>query len=460
MRHLRIHGLLIAAVVCGSSLVGTEAFAQSRNPRTGPNSSFGVPNAGLSQPNLIFSTTFGVGIGSGGINPIGNPVFPGMVSSDALEVIDAHNWARQQTLLCLMYLRANKEAIMAGNDPLYNSVFGSYYDRNNPFASTYTIDESHYNQVVSTFSTMRFLMEQPTNYNYGTSGATTYGSVFGYDRGLRQWGYSTSASRDHYDDIFRANNAAPAFPPRRWDNDNAPFRGNGANDTLPQRFANRVDRPFFFEKLDIYGNEDDANTQNLGNIFFYNPSSTDFFRTIGERKTIDPTTGQLVADEYQNGDVEFSIDRFGRITVDFNFVGIDGPGFNRYNSNVGFNSFDFDGDGIPDTDANGNPILFTDTRPASAFSEPSFRQFQMIMMSFSEFTTTLGDPRGGAFVGVSGLLRVLDPTGRASIFGESLEARNFAIFADVLNSRGIIDPRVFPPAGKNGQSFNPAIPSS
>jgi hypothetical protein len=68
--------------------------------------------------------------------------------------------------------------------------------------------------------------------------------------------------------------------------------------------------------------------------------------------------------------------------------------------------------------------------------------------------------RGGAFVGLSGVLRVLDPTGRTSLFGEALESRNLAAFSDLLNARGIVDPRVFPPAGKNGQSFNPAIPSS
>ncbi len=455
MRHLRIHGLLMAAVACGAALFGTDAFAQSNNPRTGPNPSFGVPNAGLSRPNLSFST------GIGGLNPVGNPVFPDLISGDALEVVDAHNWARQQTLLCLMYLRANKEAILAGTDPLYNSVFGGYYDRSNPFANTYTIDESHYNQVVSTFSTMRFLMEQPTQYNYGTAGATNYGTVFGYDRGLRQWGYSTSASRDHYDDIFRANNAAPAFPPRRWDADNAPFRGSGANDTLAQRIANGVDRPFFFEKLDIYGNADDANTQNLGNIFFYNPNSSDFFRTIGERKTLDPTTGMLLANPYANGDLEFNVDRFGRIQVDFNVATIGLTDFNHFNSGEGFIGLDLDGDGFADLDANGNPLFVAfDSRPANAFNEPSFRQFQMIMMSFSEFTTTLGDPRGGAFVGISGILNVLDPTGKASLFGNSLEAKNFALFSEILNAAGIVDPRVFPPAGKNGKSFNPAIPSS
>jgi hypothetical protein len=451
---LRIHGLLIAAMACGAALVGTDALAQGRNPRSGPNPAFGVPSAGLSAAQLTFST------GAGGLNPIGNPVFPDLISGDSLEIVDAHNWARQQTLLCLMYLRANREAILAGTDPLYNSTFGAYYDRTNQFVGTYTIDESHYNQVVSTFSTMRFLLEQPTFYDYGTSNATGFGTVFGYDRGLRQWGYSTSASRDHYDDIFLTNNQAPAFPPRRWDNDDAPFRFNGQNDTLPQRIANSVDRPFFFEKLDIYGNADDPNTQNLGGIFFYNPNSTDRQRTLGERQTIDPTTGQLLDSPYANGDLEFNVDRFGRIFADFNFVGIDGETFSRYNSGEAFLVSDLDGDGFPDLDANGNPILVFNTEPASSFAPPSLRQFQMIMMSFSEFTTVLGDSRGGAFVGLSGVLRVLDPTGRASLFGEALESRNFAAFSDLLNARGIVDPRVFPPAGKNGQSFNPAIPSS
>ena len=112
MRFPRLHSLMLAATVCGGAMFGGEAVAQSRNPRTGPDPLYNVPNAGLSPSMLNYS------VGLGGVNSVGNPVFPEMLTSDALEVKDAHAWARQQTLLCLMYLRANKEEILAGNDEM------------------------------------------------------------------------------------------------------------------------------------------------------------------------------------------------------------------------------------------------------------------------------------------------------------------------------------------------------
>lgn len=449
--------------------------ADAQNIRTGPDAAYGVPQLSLSRPNLTFTT------GIGGLNPVGNPVFPDLRSQDAQEVYDAHNWARQETLLCLMYLRARKNEILAGQDEFYNSLFGRFYDRSNPFSGTYTIDESHYNQVLNTFNTIRFLLESPTSYGYGTGGQTSYGTIFGYDRGLRQWGYSTSSSRDHLDDIIQAYTvntgatSAPVFPPRRWDADNTPWRQSANTDSIAQRIANLVDRAFFTEKLDIYGSADNANavanggssSQFLGNVFFYNPDSTDFFRRLGERRSLG-LDGELSGIDWENGDLEFNVDRTGRILVDYNLGGINGALFGdgtagRFNSNQPFNMNDIDGDGVLDYDpfANTRPYIDFVRYPTSAFNSPQLRQFQMIMMSTAEFTTTIGDRRGGAFAGVLGLLRVLDPTGRASmLYGGSVDAKQYALFSEVLNRAGITDPRRFPPAGKNVRAFNPAIPSS
>lgn len=447
--------------------------AQSRNPRTGPNPAYNVPQLSLSRPSLTFST------GIGGLSPITNPVFPDLLSEDALEVLDAHNWARQQTLLCLMYLRARKAEILAGRDEFYNQAFGRYYDRNNQFYGSYTVDETHFNQVLNTFSTMRSLLEGNCFYSYGAGGQTGYGSIFGYDRGLRQWGYSTSSSRDHLDDIIRVyaangNTTAPVFPPRRWDADDSLERVDAATDTFAQRNANRVDRAFFNEKLDIYGSANIADAQALGNsasqflgnLFFYNPGSSDPDRVRGERTTLD-AFGNLVNDPFQNGELEFSFTQTGRLYQDYNLGSLgsallfDGTA-GRFNSNEPFDMFDIDGDGVLDLDGTSNLPLLDFTRyPAGAFNAPRFRQFQMIMMSFAEFTTVLGDRRGGAFVGASGALRLLDPSGRAlTVFGGSLEARSYAMFTEMLNGFGVTDPRRFPPAGKNVRAFNPAIPSS
>lgn len=463
-------GCLAVAIAALSSSVSE---AQSRNSRTGPNPLYNVPQLSLSRPRLTFST------GIGGLSPITNPVYPDLLSEDALEVLDAHNWARQQTLLCLMYLKARKAAILAGQDEFYNQAFGRFYDRSNPFANSYTIDEAHYNQVMNTFSTMQRLLEGDCFYSYGSGGQTGYGSIFGYDRGLRQWGYSTSSSRDHMDDIIQAYNAqgnapAPVFPPRRWDADDSLERVDVAADTFAQRIANRVDRAFFNEKMDIYGSANIADSQALGNsasqflgnLFFYNPDSSDPDRVRGERKTLD-AFGNLVGDPFQNGDIEFSFTQTGRIYQDYNLGSLasallfDGTA-GRFNSNQPFQMFDLDGDGVLDLDGSSTrPLLDFVRYPAGAFNSPRFRQFQMIMMSFAEFTTVLGDRRGGAFVGASGALRLLDPSGRAMmVFGGSLEARSYALFTEFLNGFGVTDPRRFPPAGKNVRAFNPAIPSS
>jgi hypothetical protein len=454
-------------------LTSPTAEAQSRNVRTGPNSNYNVPQLTLSRPTLTFST------GIGGLSPITNPVFPDLLSEDALEVLDAHNWARQQTLLCLMYLRARKTEILAGQDAFYNQAFGRFYDRSNPFAGSYTVDESHFNQVLNTFSTMRNLLEGPCFYSYGAAGQTGYGSIFGYDRGLRQWGYSTSSSRDHLDDIIRAyaangNTTAPVFPPRRWDADDALERVDAPTDSFAQSIANRVDRAFFNEKLDIYGAANIADTQALGNsasqflgnLFFYNPNSSDPDRVRGERVTLD-AQGNVVGDPFQNGDIEFSFTQTGRLYQDYNLgslgtaLGFDGSA-GRFNSNQPFTMADIDGDGVLDIEGTTNLPLLSFTRyPSSAFNAPRMRQFQMIMMSFAEFTTVLGDRRGGAFAGASGALRLLDPSGRAlSVFGGSLDARSYALFTEMINGFGVTDPRRFPPAGKNVRAFNPAIPSS
>jgi hypothetical protein len=488
---MRLSNKVAAGFCAVMTLLATLADVQaqvrpSRNSRTGPAAGLNVPKLSLSTPTLTF------GGGFTGLNPLNNSVYPDLNSEDADQVAEAHNWARQQTLLCLMYLRANKEAILSGNDPMYNSVFGQYYDRTNPHFGTYVLDESHYNQVLNTFTTMQNLLESPTFYNFGSGGNTTYGSVFGYDRGLRQWGYSTSSSRDNLDGIVtpytdsvtfadgsvaaNVNPGAAVFPPLRWDADDSAFRLDATGDSLSQRIANNVDRAFFNEKLDIYGSADNADRVSLndlpsqqfvGNLFFYDPDTTDFYRRMGERRSVD-AAGNLIENPYQNGEIEFTVDRFGRILIN-DTLGGRFSGFQlqqsagRFNSNEDFQLFDDDGDGLLDMDPANDalPLATFDRYPNNAFSAPQFRQFQMLMMSFAEFTTVLGDSRGGAFVGISGILSVLDPSGRAgAVYGGSLDARAYAMFSDFLNGAGITDPRRFPPSGKNVQAFTPAIPSS
>ena len=428
------------------------------------------------------------------LNPLANPVYPDMITQDGFWTQTAHNWARQETLLALAYLRANKEQIMAGNDPIYNAVFGAYYDKTNPFYSTYTADKSHFNQVLSTYSTMHNFLEQPTTYSNGAPANTSFGTAFGYDHGLRHWGYSTSTSRQNFDTIYgtansqwglTGNPAITFYDPNRpitvagllrWDQDNNIQTSDATSDTTAMRFANRTFLPFYYEKMDIVGTPDSPNTQYLGNLFFYDPSSSDFSRTLGERRTDGDPLGN--GNQFYNGDLEFVLDStqifIGGVNYTqllagsdlYNIEGFDPESYNRFNSGMPFFTFPFGPNGYATETAPYDPAVYNPFQlgfnryDSRAFSAPQMRAYQMIMMSFAEFSTTVGDSRGGAFVGLSGLMRLLDPTGRASIFGESMEARNFANFVELLNSAGISDPRQFPPANKNARQFNPALPSS
>lgn len=57
-------------------------------------------------------------------------------------IVEAHNFAYQQVLLAIQYLRVNSERIQDGNDPFYNQILGQFYDRTeaNPILGQYTID--------------------------------------------------------------------------------------------------------------------------------------------------------------------------------------------------------------------------------------------------------------------------------------------------------------------------------
>src|SRR5262249_25144438 len=112
--------------------------------------------AALTQSNLTFDDV---------LNPQNtfNTIFPGttVLSPLSLEFSQAFDKAREETALCIQYLTINRDNILHGRDPLYNSIFGNFYDPASEGTYLHTINLSHYDRVLSTFQTMQNLMTHP-----------------------------------------------------------------------------------------------------------------------------------------------------------------------------------------------------------------------------------------------------------------------------------------------------------
>lgn len=311
----------------------------------------------------------------------------GVMSPQATTIAAAHQKARESTLLGIYYLRSSQSNILAGNDRIYNDVFGSFYDQNNLHfqQGVYLIDNTHYLQVHNTFATIRTLLDNPATFGLGAhfnptslttvDGATT--SVFGATRGWRQWGFSNTGHPG-----TSPTGVSPVFDPRfpafddtrlRWIDDNDPAFG----------------RAFFNEKLDIYGLPTTIQQQFVGNVFFT--------------------------------EMERASDHYGR-----------------------------------------------DTAPSpGTLRKTELSRDQMMIASFSEFTTTFTNPnipigppviitRGGAFFGLRELERFSQPDGSPNFY-DAYDARNFGRFVKRLAEIGLDDVRKLPPLNKNAQ-FRPFIP--
>ena len=440
------------------------------------------------------------------IQPLGQFNIP---STQSLQITQDHNLARQQVALALAYLSVNRQTILAGNDQVYNTIFGGFYDRSNPnYQNGYVADDSNYQHVIRTFGQIRLQLEQQTTYNSGlTNPATTDGNIAAMDatafqfqnldRGMRQWGMSNSDSLAVYDAFFPQqignirNLPAPvdpnlAFPTGpvgnvgvgqqplvAWDRDTVgasnisaqtlysitpPTVNDFIQPSLPASFqikftqsvttsastppvttftasplsvlehsnrvyASSVDNAFFHQKLDIFANPDTPNDITLGDVFFKNTKSV--------TNPGDP------------------IERAGNIA--------DGLLINNPQSQqtAGWNSTK-DPKQVPGYTDPGAPQA--DFNVPGAFKVPDLQRYQMIISSMSEFSTSPLDIRGGAFFGISELVRALDGGNSvSSMIAGAYDAGNFAKFVEALSPGGSLDPRNFPPVGKNG-GFQPAIP--
>lgn len=398
-------------------------------------------------------------LGSAIINPLNQlrPVF-GIVGDEARQVEAAFNMARQQTVLCLQYLSANRSNILAGRDPIYNSIFGDFYDPASQATFRHIVNLTHYNRVLHTFSTMNDIMNRPTTFNSGLfhSSPELFGTIFGYDHGQRHWGNSNSDSAD----MLAASeilNPGTFETPLRWDEDNAAQNLASTATTPLAAYADFTDHAFFVQRMDVLMRPSAPNTIFLGAVFFGQferantspPGSTPGTSGFLRSDLLNPTfysnnsaTNPNIPDHARNGDLSL------HVTADGSAI-VYAPG--------AFNSGELPSGGITGVNTD-------------AFQPSRMRQDQLLMAAFSEFTTNLNDPRGGAFWGLYDLVHnLLDPS--ADMFIKALDAESFGKFAEALNNIGITDPRQFPPRGKNGRSgpvtqsstvdpFLPIIPSS
>jgi len=258
----RMRGLVFAAIAMAMVAGGRVAVAQQ----------FIDPTINLQLPGISFDSN---------INPV-----PGTLSNDALNIIRAHRLALQQVQAALRYLQVNRAEIMRGENAWYNQIFGDFYNPNSAFAGLYDrtlqvptfnfdrfgniiteeqYNTAHFDRVFNVFLRIQQGLNNDTNYAWGAqpndpvSQATfdAYRSptvanpipqmgdpLFGnaavtitQDTGFRKWGYSTSFTPKHLNQI-----ATDPNNPLRWDEDN----DIGGTLTPAQELA------FFRDRLDTY----------------------------------------------------------------------------------------------------------------------------------------------------------------------------------------------------------------
>ena len=186
-----------------------------------------------------------------GFDNIVNPPTTGnTLSPTAQAIVNDQRLAQHEVALAIFYLKHNRSSILAGNDALYNSIFGQFYVPNNPFTGLYNqttkfgnyqaqidpLNPNHrilvpipgpehsnpaqFSDVLTTFEHIQKSMTHPTFYQWGPDFGTnvtsdikqlnTFGGqpvltgdlkfgtgafiTVGGDRGTLEWGFSTSIS--------------------------------------------------------------------------------------------------------------------------------------------------------------------------------------------------------------------------------------------------------------------------
>lgn len=442
------------------------------------------------------------------INPLGQF---GLTSSESRAITADHSLARQEVALAIAYLSANRIRIEAGNDSIYNRIFGGFYDHANPnYARGYAVDDSHYMRVLRTYATIQSYLNRPTFYSSGIATNNGVARLFpgsaidffdpkfkNLDRGLRQWGMSNSDSEKVYNAYFPPSynglngHVGTIYPTGQapgglgsgqlvhWDQDTAQSKPGNPNNTtnLGNYFANNVPdalppnpNPQLVYNPIVQVLLNGTTVSLASPLTVYDHSNLVFAQSMGGASPLNPG---------QPGSAFFhqKLDIFGAWNNP-NIITLGDVFFNNTQANraanapierkgditaalvdknvTGLQTLPWNSGFVPGYTTPNVPLNSANFFRASDWQVPELQRYQMIIASFAEFTTNPLDPRGGAFFGIDALVKATDP-GVSQLIAGAFDAGAFGQFVQALNDGGFSDPRNFPPVGKNG-SFQPAIP--
>ena len=478
-------------------LVAAVLFGATTSPVAQAEVDFIAPTLNLTLPQISFGP---------GINPIG-----GSYSNDALNIIRAHQVALQQVQAAILYLQANRDNILAGQNAGYNKVFGDFYDPNSQFAGLYnrtlrkptgSVDRfgnqqyqtiyntAHFDRVLYVYQRIFAALQGSMNYALGAQPITTTTG-------------STTTTLDAAFETYRHNVATvgdPLFGSPFIQQGGSGFRFNAPNG---QPYINpATNRPYVDPRTGIvdidpvtgrpylnpFTGKPFPSSALLGDPSVFNPqitldvalerglvqwgSSTSFTpKHLTQLATApnsplrwddDNDLSTLTIPLTPEQELAFFKDRLDAYAVQRT---------STTTNNVTTTT--------PETIYIGGAFLNEEQRsnstppgsPNSFFHETELNQYQMIIMALAQSdgstqttTTTNGVTTNNGGVAIEpGLLELF---GQSAYFFEALDSKSYALFANVFlasQDGGIGDGSLLPPPGKRSSSsqiFTPVVPGS
>lgn len=512
MKTFTNRAIAIGALALGVTL-GAVDVSNAQNVGGGGGGGGGGQQAG---PTTIGNTNFGLfggsvsGVGNFGMNiPDVNITFDtvlnpgqgvGVLSPDALRIIESHKMAQQQVRYAINYLLTHRAQILAGEDELFNEHFGAYY-ADNPFIGQYQ------SQVP-----MVSLKSYPVFGLGDVDAATPYLITMGDTSAVSNAWISELKPGDQIyvgDPNFGTGQVATIQALQfDADFDNVeiildPFRsGLGIREQTDATIWKVIDsgdlpnRDHFDRVLNTFINIRDLLDQDTE----YRGAFRDFTAAYpGSTASVagldaflgEPASRRLREAGYSNSDSLAHLQNLQQLAAgngtlpllwtddndsDGDGIPDEGSPFFRWmmtlfgepdNPNIqnvadgfltGETSFndDFFSNDLPGDikrDANGDPIANSAT-PKSQKSP--LEQWQMIVKSFSESSTIFGSGNA-AVIGLMKIQENFFPDGSPNFF-EGQDADNYAKFAGLFGEGGQLPPALQEPFGKRGSAgFNPNV---
>ncbi len=278
---------LAGTVLCSAAVYAFAARETQAQVTTGPGVSIGQ----LSVPTINFGPV---------IDPL-QAIVPGALTARALEVQQAMAKAKFDCLVAIDFLSLNRNLILSGNDPQFDSIFGDHK------LATFNHVINTFNHIESALSHQTFNIDIVQNNAAGlalinTASTVNHANIGGFDYGLRHWGYSNSDSlqvfNSQYQQTVTASNAVGNIVAVTTNNVNTSFAPHPTNviglpwwmdtakatvltaaqiqnSTPAYQFAALQSNAFVTERLDAFTTNN--NSIWLGNAFF-----TGVARTGGE----------------------------------------------------------------------------------------------------------------------------------------------------------------------------------